>query len=128
MRKSVLAALTVTLMATGSTGFTLEIANAQSFSCSNAQIPSEMAICNNENLLLKDEELAALFANAIIQATASGKIDDVSSEHIDWLKKRNACKIDFDCLEKSYSQRINALDTTDEPVKAKNAAYGAVTY
>lgn len=128
MRKSVLAALTVTLMATGSTGFTLEIANAQSFSCANAQIPSEMAICNNENLLLKDEELAALFANAIIQATASGKIDDVSSEHIDWLKKRNACKIDFDCLEKSYSQRINALDTTDEPVKAKNAAYGAVTY
>lgn len=85
------------------------VTNAQSFSCANAQIPSEMAICNNESLLVKDERLASLFANAIIQASAGGDITTISAEHSLWLKRRNDCRVDFECLEKRYEERINSL-------------------
>ena len=88
-------------------------ASAQSFSCANAQIPSEMAVCNNESLLIKDEQLAALFASAIIQASTNGDSQSVSNEHSKWLRDRNACAVDFDCLEKRYDERIRSLTGRD---------------
>ena len=88
-------------------------AYSQSFSCANAQIPSEMAICNNENLLIKDETLAALFAEALVQADGSQSTQNISSEHSRWLKQRNDCRADFECLENSYDERINSLIKRD---------------
>ncbi|MEM7198446.1 MAG: hypothetical protein AAF352_08800, partial [Pseudomonadota bacterium] len=73
-------------------------ANAQSFSCANAQIPSEMAICNYEPLLMKDEEVATLLASKIVTASAGGKLQAVSTEHQRWLEQRNACSNDIFCL------------------------------
>lgn len=83
---------------------------AQSFSCANAKVPSELAICNNENLLVKDELLASLFADALVEASQKNKMTTVSAEHSLWLKKRNACKTDFACLEKLYDERIVNLN------------------
>ena len=84
-------------------------ANAQSFSCSRAEVPSEMAICNNENLIFKDERLANLFAEALVQATISNNTESLTNQHSKWLKRRNDCKTDFNCLEKLYSERIQSL-------------------
>jgi len=86
---------------------------AQSFSCANAQLPSEMAICNNENLLIKDEQVASLLASKLVTATATGKVQDVSNEHGDWMKTRNACSNDMACLEKRYDERILSLTWRD---------------
>ncbi|MGI9351325.1 MAG: lysozyme inhibitor LprI family protein [Rhizobiaceae bacterium] len=91
----------------------IQPASAQSFSCANAQIPSEMAVCNNEALLIKDEQLAALFASAIIQASTNGNSQAVSKEHGKWLRDRNACAVDFECLEKKYDERIKSLTGRD---------------
>ncbi|MDJ0613036.1 MAG: hypothetical protein QNJ29_05125 [Rhizobiaceae bacterium] len=88
-------------------------AQAQSFSCSNAQLPSEMAICNSESLLVKDEQVASLLASKLVTATASGKMQDVSQEHGDWMKLRNACFNDFECLEDVYDKRILSLTGRD---------------
>ncbi|MEM9332823.1 MAG: hypothetical protein AAGA53_15995 [Pseudomonadota bacterium] len=82
---------------------------SQSFSCANAQIPSEMAICNNENLLVKDETLAALFAEALVEANGTQSTQNISAEHSRWLKERNDCRADFECLENSYDARIDLL-------------------
>ena len=84
-------------------------ANAQSFSCANAQIPSEHAICNNENLLIKDERLALAFADALVEASKSNAIGEVSSDHSQWLRQRNACRNDFTCLDQRYQERLDAL-------------------
>ncbi len=89
------------------------ITNAQSFSCANAQLPSEMAICNNESLLVKDEQVASLLASKLVTATASGTMQDVSDEHGNWLKVRNACANDMSCLEQVYDQRILGLTGRD---------------
>lgn len=106
------ALITVISIPLGSVGLTMP-ANAQSFSCSNAQLPSEMAICNNENLLLKDEQVASLLASRLVTATASGKMQDVSNEHGSWLKTRNSCSNDMECLEKEYDARILSLTGRD---------------
>jgi len=55
-------------------------ASAQSFSCAKAEVPSEMAICNNEELLVKDEQMANLFAEALVTASKSNEIGKVSQQ------------------------------------------------
>lgn len=87
-------------------------ANAQSFSCAQAQIPSEHAVCNNESLIIKDERLASLFADALVAAARSDKLQFISAEHSLWLRERNECRNDFDCLEKRYDERILKLGDT----------------
>lgn len=84
-------------------------AAAQSFSCANAQIPSEMAVCNNEELLIKDETVASLLATKLVDAVRSGNGADISREHANWLKERNSCLIDTGCLLQVYDQRIRKL-------------------
>lgn len=85
------------------------IAVSQSFSCSNAQIPSEMAICNVETLLIKDEQVAELLSAQLVSASRGNGIQAVSRDHSAWLKKRNACQTNIECLEKRYDERIERL-------------------
>ncbi|MEO0327840.1 MAG: hypothetical protein AAF217_04515 [Pseudomonadota bacterium] len=94
-------------------GINITTTKAQSFSCANAQIPSEMAICNNEVLLIKDEKLAELFSAVLVSTTGSVAFQNASQAHADWLRKRNACKIDFSCLEQNYDERIRTLVEMD---------------
>jgi len=54
-------------------------ANAQSFSCARAQIPSELAICNNEDLIILDEELSSRFADT--RVTAANRADRGPTNH-----------------------------------------------
>lgn len=93
--------------------YPINVANAQSFSCANAQIPSEMAVCNNEELLMKDETVADLLASQLVDATQSGRLSLISYEHSQWLKDRNACKGDMSCLGRQYDLRIKALSKRD---------------
>ena len=83
---------------------------AQSFSCSRAQIPSEMAICNNENLLLKDEKVGELVGDALATAENAEIAQLIARDHARWLSSRNACTNNFDCLEKKYDQRIKTIN------------------
>lgn len=109
---------TATMIVTGALAISVMIgvfiisapAQAQSFSCANAQIPSEFAVCNNEDLLVKDERLASLFANALVEASRTNAVGEVASDHSLWLKQRNACKNDFVCLDKRYEERLQALE------------------
>ncbi len=101
---------------------TVKNANAQSFSCANAQIPSEMAVCNNELLLIKDEKLAELLADAIIRATGSDRVQKISAKHGSWLKQRNLCRLDFECLETRYDERIRELKRDSEPLQTASVS------
>ena len=87
--------------------------HAQSFSFANAQIPSEMAICNSESLLVMDEEVAALISARIVRSVSNGSLPTLSREHSEWLKQRNLCTNDIPCLESVYGKRIKALTGRD---------------
>lgn len=110
-RKTALTITSAGLVLTAAIGITMitNAAQAQSFSCSRAEVPSEMAICNNENLLMKDERVAGLYADAFVKATQTDNANSLTVQHSTWLKRRNACKADFNCLEKRYDERIWGL-------------------
>jgi len=84
-------------------------ANAQSFSCAQAENPTEFAICNDENLLSLDEKLGTVFASAYTKASTVPQRQAVSRDQDQWLKIRNSCQGDFTCLNLRYQERINAL-------------------
>ena len=83
----------------------------QSFECSKASIPSEMAICNNEHLLLQDEKIGALLKQAVILASSEKHLNKIYQSHENWLTNRNLCRNDFACLRKAYTRRIQLLAT-----------------
>ena len=93
----------------GMTAYSTADAEAQSFSCARAQIPSELAICNNEDLIILDEQLANLFADRRITAKDGVQIQQISQKQGEWLRERNSCTLDFECLQRQYKNRIRVL-------------------
>ena len=85
-------------------------ANSQSFNCAKATKTSEFAICNNEDLLLLDERMASIHATLSRKLASNPEKRKFSKNSRAWLKKRNACKSDFACLELRYRERIQALN------------------
>ena len=84
-------------------------ASAQSFSCARAQLPSELAICNDEELIVLDEELSALFADIRISVANTNRVRTFAKSHEQWLRERNQCAQDFQCLRQSYRNRIKEI-------------------
>lgn len=85
-------------------------AKSQSFNCAKATKTSEFAICNNEELLLLDERMASIHATYSSKISTSPEKQKFSKTSRAWLKKRNACKSDFACLELRYRERIQVLN------------------
>ena len=84
-------------------------AQAQSFSCADADKPAEFAVCNNENLLALDEKLGNVFTAAYVKAATTPQRQSVTREQSEWLKARNACGADFTCLDLRYREQISRL-------------------
>ncbi len=84
-------------------------ANAQSFSCADAQTSAEFAICNNEDLLDLDERLAVAYFNHKTNLQTSPQRQQISREQNTWKIKRNLCELDWTCLKLRYNERIHAL-------------------
>lgn len=82
-----------------------EIPFGPSFDCSKAQTPTEKQICADGNLLAgMDRKLAGVFAEA-----KSKDIAGVSAEQRNWLKKRNRCGDNADCIFRQYAARLADL-------------------
>ena len=84
-------------------------AQAQSFSCADADKPAEFAVCNNENLMTLDEKLGNAFTTAYVKAATTPQRQSVTHEQSQWLKTRNACGADFTCLDLRYREQITRL-------------------
>lgn len=76
-----------------------------SFDCAAAQTPTEMAICNSQDLWTMDRavsNLYFLFRAAAQSAQRSAYLDSQRS----WLKRRDECGADPKCLIERYSSRL----------------------
>jgi len=85
------------------------LANAQSFSCAEAQKSAEFAICNNENLQSLDERLAAIYYHRKSNMPTTPQRQKISRDHNQWILQRNNCDLDWGCLENRYKERIDQL-------------------
>ena len=81
---------------------------AASFNCNLAKLPAEVAICQDETLTSEDEELARQYF-AMVNAAPGWAIPEIKAEQKAWLKERNACGYDMQCIMGSYRGRLQRL-------------------
>lgn len=79
-----------------------------SFNCQRVTAPAELTICGNAKLARLDIELAQLFAVARGRMNAANAIKLRDSQRA-WLRLRDGCLADANCLEQQYVQRIQQL-------------------
>ncbi|MEM7301936.1 MAG: lysozyme inhibitor LprI family protein [Pseudomonadota bacterium] len=89
-------------------------AEAQSFKCSAAAISAEFEICNNEDLIVSDERLAAKYRQTLRNVVGENASATLKQSQFAWLKKRNQCKLDAACLEDIYRDRLTELDAIEK--------------
>jgi uncharacterized protein YecT (DUF1311 family) len=79
-----------------------------SFDCRLASGKAELMICNNEQLSELDNELSVLYTT-IRKSLAGEDQRQLDSAESVWVVERNACSRDFNCIKKTYDDRIAEL-------------------
>ena len=80
-----------------------------SFSCSgNNLLPTEAAICANDNLSALDVALAALYDNVYKKTSGAARDQLVAAEKA-WIAERDACGANVGCITNAYRVRIAQL-------------------
>jgi len=83
-----------------------------SFDCCKATTASEKAICSDSDLAELDKKLAETYSEIISNANSDTK-ENIQQAQKGWLKERNNCSSDIQCLKKSYNSRILVLEKTN---------------
>ena len=99
----------------------LHISQAASFDCTKASTAVEGSICANQTLSGLDDQLAAAYKQSRSQAADPSVLQ---KDQLAWLKNRNACGANVDCLTKAYQQRIGELKNTPSTATGLQAIDG----
>jgi uncharacterized protein len=94
--------------------FTPGLAAAQSFNCQRASYPDEKRICAEPALSRLDEQLAAVYDDAIRRLGPS-RARQLDNEETAWVVERRRCGADYGCIERSYLGRIAELAAMASP-------------
>ena len=79
--------------------------SAASYDCRQTTHPAEVTVCENFNLSVDDRVVSSLF-----QLNKSGThLETLKSSQRAWLKQRDLCEVDLQCLRTSYKNRITEL-------------------
>ena len=97
------AAVALALCAAGAAG-----AQAQSFSCGGKLTHTEAAICDNPTLGELDEQVAARYYE-IISSVGPRERKRIKREQKAWLRDRDTCGANVDCLIAYYTSRRDEL-------------------
>ncbi|ASL95912.1 hypothetical protein AXT60_24800 [Salmonella enterica subsp. enterica] len=94
-------------------------ASAASFDCNKVTNSAEKTICADRKLSEFDVELAVKY-DFLLHLHGMGGQLSMKEEQVAWLKKRNACKSDKQCLNNKYRKRISEMnanyDAIDKPI------------
>ncbi len=85
-------------------GLSVAGASAQSFDCNRARLDAEVAICDSPRLARLDEEMSSLYFGLPRYVR-----EEIKGSQRRWLRQRNACGYDEDCIARAYLRRIDAL-------------------
>ncbi len=76
--------------------------------CAKPDTPSLRTICKTHALGQSEARMATLFSIATALAAMGQRGEMVDTQH-EWLKTRDACRKDRDCLARAYASRIEHL-------------------
>jgi uncharacterized protein len=85
-------------------------ASAASFDCEKANLAAdEKVICDTRSLNDADVKMVTTF-DILTSLLAMGNRGTLQDEQSAWLKKRQACGEDAECIRNAYSERLKQLD------------------
>lgn len=85
-------------------------ASAASFDCDRADLAAdEKVICNTRSLNDADVKMATTF-DLLAGLMAMGNRDKMHEDQSAWLKRRQACGADADCIRAAYDERLKQLN------------------
>jgi uncharacterized protein len=85
-------------------------ASAASFDCDKANLAAdEKVICDTRTLNDADVKMVTTF-DILTSLLAMGNRDKMKDEQSAWLKKRQACGEDVECIRAAYGERLKQLD------------------
>jgi uncharacterized protein len=86
--------------------------------CTKTNSEAERVICTNYELGQKEARMATLFevTTALVAMGQRGEIRD--DQHI-FLKERDACRSNIDCIQNIYDARINRLEAVISQIKER---------
>ncbi|VTX92911.1 lysozyme inhibitor LprI family protein [Acinetobacter ursingii] len=85
------------------------LTQAASFSCDKAKTATEKAICQNRSLNDADVRMVTTY-NIVTHALPMGGRDAEKSAQYQWLKQRDSCRANVNCIAQRYSERQKHLD------------------
>ncbi|WP_454673708.1 lysozyme inhibitor LprI family protein [Achromobacter pestifer] len=80
---------------------------AAGMNCAQAKTPTELAICADADLLRQDSDLARVYGK-LGEVRPDGRAA-LRQEQRDWIKVRNRCGANADCLRDQYLLRLSKL-------------------
>jgi len=84
--------------------------HAASFNCAAAATPTEHAICDNPQLGRLDEQTAGMYETMISNGSLSAaQTHQVKEAQISFLRQRDACGANFDCIVSAYTNQMMFL-------------------
>ena len=87
-----------------------QIAAAASFDCDRANLAvDEKVICDTRSLNDADVKMVTTF-DILTNLLPMGNRDKLHEEQSAWLKKRQACGEDIECIRGAYAERMKQLD------------------
>lgn len=96
-----------------------------SFSCADARTEAEITICKSSLLSDLDHEMAELYFALVEPLSGTERTSFVSNQRI-WLKWRDTCPQEGDCVQRRYEQRIVDLAGPDRALPILGRAYRAL--
>lgn len=82
---------------------------AAGMDCAQAKTPTELAICAAPDLRQQDSDLSTVYGK--LRAARPDQSDALRQAQRDWLKTRNLCAGDANCIRTQYDSRTNELHT-----------------
>ncbi len=79
-----------------------------SFDCQRAGSPAEKAICSSQELAGFDRSVARVYAS-VLQEADDRRRAPIIQEQQAWLKSRDACEANVECLQDSMNRRLGLL-------------------
>ncbi|WP_426400223.1 lysozyme inhibitor LprI family protein [Ralstonia sp. R-29] len=82
---------------------------AAGLDCSRVEGNTQTAICNSDELRRLDGQLSSVYGKLVHMQP--GQRSALRQDQLDWLKTRDQCNADENCLTTQYQDRINGLQT-----------------
>lgn len=79
-----------------------------SFSCSDKLSETEAVICSDEKLSRLDVDLAKTYERAL-DDVSERRAQSLRDEQKAWIRRRDDCRFDKDCIRHAYSDRLGEL-------------------